>query len=69
MKHKKGNKMNAIEKEYDLIFRDKNKNELTRKTIWCYSIIDARRYGKLELANSNINDLYSVIAKRVRVCH
>lgn len=56
---------NQTSKEYEIIFRDKDKNELQRKTVHDYSIVIVRNYAKILLANSNLNDLHDVIVKRV----
>jgi hypothetical protein len=68
VEQQKRKQMEAIEKEYDLIFRDKDLNELKRVPIWCYSIVQARNYAKIELANCQINDCKSIIVKRVAKC-
>lgn len=45
---------------FELIYLDKNENELLREEIESDSFSDAKQYAKDILSNSNINDLYKI---------
>jgi|688.fasta_scaffold547506_2 hypothetical protein len=51
-------------KTYVFIYLDKKGNEIKRKNVECLSIKDARKWAKMELAESLQNDLHKIIVKK-----
>lgn len=52
-------------KTYELVYRDKNKNELRTKRTECQNIKQAREEARYLFATTSMNDLHKIIARRV----
>lgn len=52
-------------KDYELIYQDKQGNELMKKYYECFNLKEATKTAKYLLATTSMNDLHKIVVRRI----